>query len=372
MPRFARMLANGMRKRGHIVEMWMPKPRFYNLPLPTGMRKWMGYIDQYCLFPAEVLSRLRHCPVDTLFVFSDQALGPWVPLVSNQRHVIHCHDFLAQRSALGEIPENLTSWSGRYYQTFIRIGYSRGKNFISVSQNTRNELTRFLPSIPLCSEVVYNGLNQPFTPYNLKEARALMEIKFNLNLANGYLLHVGGNQWYKNRLGVIEIYEAWRSISKMELPLVMIGAPPNASLLKAYAGSSFKADIHLLCGIEDEFVRLAYAGASVFLFPSLAEGFGWPIAEAMASGCPVITTNEAPMTEVAGKAGFLIPRRPDKGLKSGIWAVESASVVDKVLNLSSEERNAVVESSLLNAKRFDAEAALDRIEAIYQNILSLD
>jgi glycosyltransferase involved in cell wall biosynthesis len=81
-------------------------------------------------------------------------------------------------------------------------------------------------------------------------------------------------------------------------------------LTKSLESSPYKADIHWLSGIDDEHVAHAYSGAAVFLFPSLGEGFGWPIAEAMASGCPVVTTDEAPMTEVAGEAGFLIPRRP--------------------------------------------------------------
>ena len=62
--------------------------------------------------------------------------------------------------------------------------------------------------------------------------------------------------------------------------------------------------------MPDDLVKMAYVGASLFLFPSLAEGFGWPIAEAMASGCPVITTNKRPMTEVTKGTGRLIEKMP--------------------------------------------------------------
>lgn len=369
MPRFANMLVQGMSARGHRVEIWSPKARFFRLPVPGAFKKWLGYIDQYILFPVEVSKRLKISLQDTLFVFTDHALGPWVPLVDGFHVVIHCHDFLAQKSALRQIPENPTQWTGRQYQAFIRRGYSKGKNFISVSNKTRDDLHQFLPAQPSISEVVYNGLNQPFLPQDRAAARDLFGSKIKMDLTCGYLLHVGGNNWYKNRTGVIEIYDAWRLAGGEKIPLLLVGASPSEELQTKHSQSPFKSDIHWLVGIEDEFVRMAYAGASVFLFPSLAEGFGWPIAEAMASGCPVITTNEVPMSEVAGHAGFLIPRRPVDQVGIAAWASEAANVVKKILGLKSEVLKATIEAGITNSKRFDTQLALDRIESIYKNIL---
>ncbi len=370
MPRFAGMLANGMRHRGYNTEIWSPKARFFKLPLPRSMKKWLGYIDQFLVFPIEVRSWIRSCPQDTIFVITDHALGPWVPLVAHRHHVIHCHDFLAQRSALGEIPENPVRFTGRLYQRFIRRGFSKGKHFISGSEKTRTDLYRFLPSGSLSSDVVYNGLNQVFVLREPNTAKEILSKEFRLDLKSGYLLHVGGNLFYKNRSGVIEIYNAWRSFSSRLLPLLMIGESPSPDLLLTYELSPYKKDIYFLSGVKDEIVRFAYAGATVFLFPSLAEGFGWPIAEAMASRCPVITTNEPPMTEVAGNAAFLIPRRPSNPLRISAWANEAAKTVNKVVELSDSERKSAVEAGLLNAKRFDTKIALDRIEEIYKTILT--
>jgi glycosyltransferase involved in cell wall biosynthesis len=369
MPKFAKMLADGMFKRGHKVDIWSPKARFYTVGFGQTLRKWLGYVDQYIVFPLEVRRQARRCPPDTLFVFTDQALGPWVPLLVNRPHVIHCHDLMALRSALGEIKENPTSWTGRQYQELIRRGFSKGKHFISVSQNTKEDLHRYLPGIPASSDVVYNGFNQPFSLHETLSARSLFSKRINLDLTSGYILHVGGNPWYKNRSGVIEIYDAWRSANSNKLPLLMIGEPPSNELLMKHGQSVNKADIHWLTGIEDEFVRLAYSGACVFLFPSLGEGFGWPIAEAMASGCPVITTGEPPMTEVSGDAGFLIPRRPMDPLQARDWALNAASLVNKIVTLSSADRKIIVEAGIHNSKKFDTEHSLDQIEKIYEGIL---
>ena len=368
MPRFAGLLAEGMRSRGHKVDIWSPVPKAYHLPSPASLKKWLGYVDQYLLFPAEVSVKLRRYTKDTLFVFTDHALGPWVPLVKDHPHVIHCHDFLAQRSALGEIRENPTSWTGKQYQAYIRRGYRKGKHFISVSDKTRQDLHRFLPAVPAMSEVVYNGLNQFFEAMDQEEARKRIGERTKLHLHKGYILHVGGNQWYKNRKGVIDIYDAWRNTFELNLPLIMVGTAPNATLRQRWEFSPCKADIHFLSGLLDEEVRCAYAGAVVLLYPSLEEGFGWPIAEAMASACPVITTEEAPMTEVGGEAAMYIPRKAATR-SPHTWAKEAAEVLQNVLAMPRDERHKVIKAGLAQVRKFDTDVALDHIEKLYISIL---
>lgn len=317
----------------------------------------------------QVRSRMKKCSKDTLFVFTDQALGPWVPLAAQRPHVIHCHDFLAQKSAQGEIKENPTSATGKKYQEFIRTGYKKGRNFISVSKKTQEDLHRFLDFKPVISEEIYNGLNPAFKPQEPAGARQTLGARTGLDLMEGYILHIGGNQWYKNRVGVIEIYNAWRSGGGTNVPLLLIGAAPSVKLQAEYERSPYKSDIHLLTGMEDKYIPLAYSGCVAFLFPSLAEGFGWPIAEAMASGAPVITTDEAPMTEVAGNAAFLVPRRPLAESAVAVWASEVAKVLERIVTMPEEERKIVTEKGYLNAKRFNAEKTLLQIETIYKKVL---
>lgn len=370
MPRFADLLANGMKEKGHMVESWTPKAFFYRAPVPGTLKKWMGYIDQYILFPAQVKARLRKYPTNTLFVFTDHALGPWVPLVAKKPHVIHCHDFLAQQSALGQITENVVSKTGKLYQKFIYNGYSQAKNFISVSEKTRDDLHEILGYVPRLSEVVYNGLSQQFIPDDAT-TEILINKEDNINTSNGYILHIGGNQWYKNRVGVIEIYNSWRKKYNKGMPLIMIGVKPNEKIIAEYNNSPVKNDIYLLNGKSDVYVRNAYAHATVFLFPSLAEGFGWPIAEAMASGCPVITTNEAPMTEVAGDVAFFINKRPPDVENVAEWANNCADVLNKAVTLSDTERQKIIDRGIENSKRFKTDLMLERVEAIYSNLVTI-
>ncbi|MDB5012295.1 MAG: mannosyl transferase [Daejeonella sp.] len=149
----------------------------------------------------------------------------------------------------------------------------------------------------------------------------------------------------------------------------MIGEKPSEKIFQLYAKSPFKEEIHFLTEINDEKLKLAYAAASMLLFPSIAEGFGWPLVEAMASGCPVITTNEAPMTEVADKAGFYISKKPTNKMQNKQWSFESAYAINFLVSLSEKEHSAITRSGILNSKRFSAKTNLDSIEDIYTQVL---
>lgn len=362
MPRFARMIGDGMHARGHTVEYWQPRACLHKLPLPAGIKRWPGYADQFGVFRWEVASRLRRTGRDTLFVVTDQGLGMYVPWIRHRPHVIHCHDFLALRSALGEIPENPTGWSGRVYQSLIRRGFSQGKAFVSVSYSTQSDLHRFLPRDPAVSRVVHNGLNYPFRPLTTAEMRAQIPDLMDDSPA-GCILHIGNNSWYKNRLGVLEIYAEYARTQSRPLPLWMVGPPPPAPLSDA-ARQISAGEVKFLSGLSNPQVHAAYCHAAVLLFPSLAEGFGWPIAEAMACGTRVITTNEAPMSEVGGQAAYYLRRKRNADDRE--WAGAGASLLKEVLDEPPVGRSARVEGGVRHVQQFDVSRALDQYESVYR------
>ncbi len=368
MPRYLYMLADGMRKRGHHVEIMAPVERIAKLSNSKSLKKWFGYIDQYVIFKRELAVKVRDSPVDSLFVFTDHALGPWVPVVQARPHVIHCHDFIAQRSALDQIPNQTLGWTGKVYQRYIRNGYSKGRNFISVSEKTQRDLHEFLGRTPEFSEVVYNGLNSKLTNENSKEARAKVGKVAGVDVGDGYLLHVGGNQWYKNRIGVIDIYTEWRNTSQAALPLLFVGEKPDFATLHAKTNSPYASDIYFISDQDDKFIRSAYSGSTVFLFPSITEGFGWPIAEAMVCGSIVITTGETPMTEVGADAAMYVPKMPADIKARKAWAQGVAETISTIVNITAAERAAIVNRGYENVDRFKLDRALDKIESIYKKL----
>jgi glycosyltransferase involved in cell wall biosynthesis len=374
MPRFANMLKSAYEQRGHKVAMWSPKGLAYNLVPRGGLSKWAGYIDSFILFPQWVRKQLKIQPTDTLYVFADQALGPWVPLVKHLPHVVHVHDLLALRSALGDIPENPTSFTGKLYQRYIRQGFQQAKHFISISNKTRDDLHRFSQASMNGSIVVYNGLNYPYAPMLGDQALACLTQAGLPATPNGMLLHLGGSQWYKNLAGVIGLYGEYVKLhcvdsAKEPLALWCISPPPSESTKALISALPKQAKVMFFQGLNNETLRAGYSYAHAFLFPSLAEGFGWPLIEAQACGCPVLTTNDAPMNEVAGPSAIYVPR-----LKAGddikLWARQGAVSLYDLLRLSPETRKNIASKNIAWTKQFNADLTIAAYLQKYEQVLS--
>jgi len=372
---FARMLVEAYRSRGHQVELRQPQPVLHR-HVPAGrLSKWAGYVDQYLLFPWQMRAAMRQDPPDTLYVFCDQALGPWIPSAAHRPHVVHCHDLLALRSALGDIAENPPSFTGRIYQRYIRRGFRRARHFISISQKSRDDLHRYGGVSPVTSDVVYNGLNHPYRPMARDAARLMLREAGVPCDERGCLLHIGGGQWYKNSVGVVRLYACYAHEVLREggapLPLWLVSPQPNAALSQALAQVPAAAEVRFFSGIENDFVQALYSHARALLFPSLAEGFGWPIAEAMACGCPVITTGEAPMTEVGGELAVYLARlKPADDI--GVWAEQGAQRLHELLGRSEAQREHAALAARASATRFDADAAVESYLRVYQRVLTLE
>ena len=370
MPRFATMLELAFKARGHAVQVWRPQPHVYNW-LPAGRwAKWAGYLDQFVLFPLWVRRQLRVQARETLFVFADQALGPWVPLVQHLPHVVHAHDLLALRSAQGEVPENPTSWTGRIYQRYIRRGFQQARHFISVSKKTRDDLHRYGGVQPHTAAVVYNGLNYPYAPLPALQA---LQVLLRAGLPaqpRGMLLHVSGGQWYKNVVGVVHLYSQYAEEHADPLPLWMIGPDPNN--MKAALGKvPVQGKVLFFKDIDNVALQAAYSLARALLFPSLEEGFGWPIIEAQACGCPVVTTDAPPMNEVGGPAALYLPRlRHTEDVQA--WTLLGAHVLGELLAQSETARAGLATQAVAWAQRFDADEAINSYLRIYEQVLAFD
>jgi glycosyltransferase involved in cell wall biosynthesis len=372
MPRYARMLADAYCERGHQVVVWAPQPLFHRLLAGTRLAKWAGYIDQYLVFPMQVRWRLLSQPKGQLYVFCDQALGPWVPLVKHLPHVVHAHDLLALRSALGLIPENPTSHTGQIYQRYIRKGFQQAQRFIAVSTRTQEDLHEHAGVSLDKITVVFNGLNQPLAPMAFDQAHPLLQRAGLPAEAAGFLLHLGGSQWYKNTLGVVKLYQHYLSqlpaSERQPLPLVMVCPPPSQAVQHALNQLPAGARVHFCQGIDSSTLRAVYSMARVFLFPSLAEGFGWPIVESQACGTVVLTTDDSPMNEIGGPAAQYLPRL-QHGQDLDAWARRGASKILQILHWTPQERSSRVDQGLTWGHQFDGDQAIEGYLRVYHRIM---
>jgi glycosyltransferase involved in cell wall biosynthesis len=373
MPRFARMVGSAVSDRGYEVRYWAPPDLVHGWLANTRWAKWAGYVDQYLIFPWQVRARLLRQPKDTLYVFCDQALGPWVPLVRHLPHVVHAHDLLALRSALGLIPQNPTSRTGQIYQRYIRRGFQQARHFICVSRRTQEDLVEFGHVKPVSSQVVHNGLNYPYQPVAQQQAIEVLRAAGLPADERGMVLHVGGSSWYKNTAGIIRLYARYARLHAQPLPLWMV-SPNNGNEAVAQALSEVppQGRVMFFKGLDNQALEAAYSLARAFLFPSLAEGFGWPLIEAQACGCPVITTDDTPMNEVAGPHASYLPllKPTDDG---AIWAERGGLLLDALLRAQAEDGAEARRQARIDwASQFTQHRALESYMAVYQRVFALE
>lgn len=375
MPKFANMIGEAMQTKGHEVAYWAPRGRIFRLfdgarwKTWSRLAKWGGYLDQYLIFPLQVRLRLPWQSRNTLFVFCDQALGPWVPLVQHRPHVVHAHDLLALRSALGLIPQNPTSRSGQLYQRYIRRGFQQARHFISVSKRTQDDLTEFGQVRPETAHVVHNGLNHSYHRVDPLLARTRLQSAGLPVPEEGMLLHVGGSAWYKNTVGIIELYGAYARRHARPLPLWMISPTQSKpDVQAALAKLPPQAQVHFFRGLNNDTLEAAYSLAKAFIFPSLAEGFGWPLVEAHACGCPVLTTDDAPMNEIAGPLAHYLPLREGEDV-DGVWATQGANALDAMLQVPGERQEELIAQRMQWAAQFTTERAIEAYYAIYRSVI---
>ena len=353
MQRFIGMLAASLTDLGHRVRLIRPETFFAKIkPADSGLGKWLGYIDKFLLFPRQL--RQATAWADIVHI-CDHSNAFYTKYLQSVPHLVTCHDLLAIRSALGEIKENSTKWTGRQLQRLILTGLQRSQHIACISEQTEKDLLRIAKIDPDIVSVIYMGLNYPYTPMGKAEThRRLAALGISNN--SSFLLHIGGNQWYKNRSGVLTIFNYLRQQPNLsDLYLVMVGQPFTDQLRQFIQDNSLKTQVKELVAVENEDLRALYSTTTALLFPSLQEGFGWPIIEAQACGCPVFTSNRSPMTEVGGKAALYInPDNPKEAARD---------IAKNLPNISK-----LKQAGLINAQRFTSQRMLDSYVKLYQEI----
>jgi len=170
---------------------------------------------------------------------------------------------------------------------------------------------------PSKTVVVHNGVSLHFQPI----APALQEEKRKAyGLPEDFLLFLGNTDPKKNLKGVLEAIAILDKQKLLSLPLVMpdFGEEELMAMLDTLSATDLRSKIHLTGYIPNPDLPAIYAKATLFLYPSLRESFGLPILEAMACGCPVITSNTSSMPEIAGDAAMLIDPFDPKSMAEAI------------------------------------------------------
>jgi glycosyltransferase involved in cell wall biosynthesis len=166
---------------------------------------------------------------------------------------------------------------------------------------------------------------------------------------------VGSNLRRKNREGVLRIFA--RCQRDWNGALVFVGEPLTESLRSLGHELGVTDRIVEVPEVSNQLLEALYNLATALLFPSTCEGFGWPIAEAHACGCPVLCIDREPMTEVAGAAAITRPIEDEAGFAA-----------DLVRLANPEERGRWSAKALENAKRFSTERMISQYIELYRSL----
>jgi glycosyltransferase involved in cell wall biosynthesis len=310
---FRRVLERELPRLGCELRVISPPKRV--LPSDSSSRfwKWFGYVDKFILFLPTLRRAARWADVVHI---ADHSNGMYVSSIRSRPNVITCHDVIAVQAAKGMVKGWDVSWTGRLFQRLIVKGLAQADLVACVSHLTKRELL----SLGLASEprvtTVLNGLNDDFTPVAPDDVARLIA-PFGLAPADKYLIHVGWDLDRKNRRGVLQAFielqerAAARGTTAAVQRLVFVGPELVPEMAELAAKHGVADRIKTVQNVSHAELRALYAGATALLFPSLQEGFGWPIIEAQACGCPVFTSDLAPMNEIGGEgAEYVNPDDP--------------------------------------------------------------
>jgi glycosyltransferase involved in cell wall biosynthesis len=237
-----------------------------------------------------------------------------LPPLWKSRSVVTIHDIIHLL-----YPQFLPSRAAHLYaRLMIRRALTRADRIITVSYNSKRDLVDYFGIPASRTEVIYNGVSSRFRPDVPAEERRRVAEKY--ALTQPYLLFLGGEKPHKNVQNVVRAFALARRKQALPHVLVLAGPMPKSEgrLQNLVAALDLSRWIVRTGVVAEEDLPALYAGSEAFLYPTLYEGFGLPVVEAMASGVPVLTSSTSALQEVAGGYAYLVDPMDVDAIAAGI------------------------------------------------------
>ena len=302
-----------------------------------------------------LLAELAHIPMDTWLPPCDlfHATEHLLPPLQRAGSVFTIHDLIFLRFPEYHLP--LNRW---YLSLMLPRFLRRADALIAVSENTKRDVVKLMQIPPDKITVIYEGVNPAYKPLDDRAARDRVREKYNLPAE--YILCFATLEPRKNLLTLLDAYHALLARDQAVPALVLAGR-------KGWLYQPIFARVHEL-GLEDRVHFTDWVAeqdapvimnmASVFVFPSLYEGFGLPPLEAMACGTPLICSNASSLPEVVGAGGLLFEPRDVGALANALARVLADA------ELRAQLRGRGIEQ----ARKFTWERAARETLAVYQAV----
>lgn len=322
---------------------WPPNFRQRSLPLSD---RHLAILWQRLRLPVPI--EWFTGPLD-LFHSPDFVLPP----VRRARTALTVHDLSFLR-----YPECFSPPLLRYLLNAVPRSIERADLVLADSEHTQRDLDELLGVPGERVRVVHAGVEPAFAPRPPAEVTAVRQ---RYGIQRPYLLGLGTLQPRKNFVRLIEAYRLLRQEHQIPHQLVIGGGRGwlHEPIVEAIETHHLQDDVLLIGFVEDTDLPALYTGADLFAFPSLYEGFGIPVLEAMACGTPVVAASASSLPEVAGDAALLVPPTDVAALAEALWR----ALDDTDLRADLRARG------LAQARRFTWRASAQHLRECYRELM---
>jgi glycosyltransferase involved in cell wall biosynthesis len=295
----------------------------------------------------------RKCGIDVL-----HSPGYTAPVLVACPSVVTIHDL-----NYFYYPEDFSKLAVLALKILVPAAARTSNKVITVSQNSKRDITTKLGIPPEKVCVIYEAAGSAFCrSVSQTEAinRKMKVLRNRHGICSEFILTVAASHPHKNLDRLIRAYYFLRKARLVEHQLVVVGLKGRAhpGLTNLLSELSLQEVVTLTGWVPDEDMPLLYSAADLFIFPSLFEGFGIPVLEAMACGTPVISSNATSLPEVVGDAGILIDPYDIEGMAGAMYE----------LLTDDELRNSLVTKGLDRVKMFSWERAARETLAVYEGV----
>ena len=215
------------------------------------------------------------------------------------------------------MPESFVYWHAVYQRAYFRHAVKKAERIITISKNSKEDICRILKADENKIHVIPLATDLSLDKYPGEESGKKW------NLTAPYILYAGAIHPRKNVARLIRVFQRLIQVKKIPHTLVITGSFrwKSSQVKEAAEGSSIRDKIIFTGQVSDEELAGLYRNCTVFVYPSLYEGFGLPVLEAMAMGVPVVASKISSLPEVAGDAAVLIDPYDDNEIFDAIWKI---------------------------------------------------
>ncbi len=242
---------------------------------------------------------------------------------------------------------------------YLPPAIERAAQIIVDSEFVKNEVVSHFGVDPAKVHAIHLGVGKSYAPRSRDEVAPVLA-RYGLTV-KGYILAVGTLEPRKNLIQALAAHAALPERVRRDLPLVIAGGKGwlTGDLEEKIRGYGKRGEVRWLRYVPGEMLPFLYSGARFLVYPSLYEGFGLPILEAMASGIPVITSNQASLPEVAGEAGVMLDPHDRDALREAMLRM----IEDKE---DAQRRGAM---GIAWARHFTWQTCAEKTLAVYKQVM---